>query len=89
RQDRAEAAAPGIVVVSSAAEVFSGVDAVVIATEWPEFAALPYDDLRPLMRRPFLFDGRGLVNPAVATAAGLHYRGVGRRPRDPVEIEVS
>jgi hypothetical protein len=39
------------------------------------------------MRRPYLFDGRRLIEPSTATDAGLHFRGVGRRPQSPVAVE--
>ncbi len=89
RPDRAVTAAPGIVMAAAAADVFEDADAVVIGTEWPQFAKLPLGDLRTRMRQPFLFDGRGLIDPSVATEAGLSYRGVGRRPRDPDSVKVS
>jgi hypothetical protein len=40
--------------------------------------------LGPRMRHAVLFDGRGLVDPGAAVAAGVAYRGIGRPPRDPV-----
>ena len=86
RPERALAAAPGLAVVTSPEAVFDGVDAVAIGTEWPVFATLPLGELRARMRQPYLFDGRGLVRPDDATAAGLHYRGVGRQPRDPAAV---
>jgi UDPglucose 6-dehydrogenase len=89
RPERAEAAAPGIEVVDSAEATFDDTDAVVIATEWPQFAQLPLAELRGRMRGGHLFDGRGLIDPATAAAAGFHYRGVGRFPRDPLPVEVS
>lgn len=89
RADRAMVAVPGIMLASRAEDVFVDADAVVIATEWPQFAGLQLADLQPLMRRAMLFDGRRLIDPQTATAAGLHYRGVGRRPHDPVAVEAS
>lgn len=85
RPERARDAVPGISLVATAEEVFVGVDAVVLATEWPEFASLDLASLAPRMRRRILFDGRGIVSPATALAAGIAYRGVGRRSLDPVE----
>ena len=60
-----------------------GADAVVIATEWPEFAEIDLPAARDAMRQAKLFDGRGLIRPADAVAAGLAYRGVGRRSLEP------
>jgi len=84
RPERARAAVPGITVVGTAGEAFSDVDAVVVATEWPQFARLDLGTLAPRMRRSLLFDGRGLIDPDTALAAGLAYRGIGRKSRDPV-----
>lgn len=87
RPDRAVAAVPGIVLASRAEDVFTDADAVAIATEWPQFGQLPFAELRPRMRRPYLFDGRRLIEPSTATDAGLHFRGVGRRPQSPIAVE--
>lgn len=88
RPERARDAVPGISLVRRAEDVFDGVDAVVLATEWPEFGALDLAALAPRMRRRVLFDGRGIVSPATALAAGIAYRGVGRQSLDPVEAPV-
>ncbi len=54
----------------------SGADALVIATEWPEFAAADLVRLRGAMRGDLLFDGRCVIDPARAAAAGLRYFGI-------------
>jgi UDPglucose 6-dehydrogenase len=84
RRERATAAVPGIHIVESAAEAFDGVDAVVLATEWQQFADIDLAALAPRMRRRLLFDGRGLIDPQAAVDAGVAYRGIGRPSRDPV-----
>jgi UDPglucose 6-dehydrogenase len=78
RRERAELAAPGI---QGPEEVFDGSDAVVIGTEWPEFAQIDLAAVRQRTARPLLFDGRNLIDPAVAVGAGFEYRGIGRRSR--------
>lgn len=88
RPERAIEAVPGISLAKSADEVFDGADAVVLATEWPEFSALDLASLARRMRRRVLFDGRGIVSPGAAAAARIAYRGVGRRSIDPVETPV-
>ena len=82
RPEAAREAVPGIDVAASAEAVFTEADAVVIATEWPQFTTLDLGALAHGMRRSLLFDGRGLIDPAKAVAAGLSYRGVGRRSID-------
>lgn len=68
-------AEPGIRVCSTIAEACEAVDAVVIATEWPEFASMDLQALRRVTRGDLLFDGRSLISPASAAAAGFRYAG--------------
>ena len=86
RPERAIEAMPGIEIAGGADEVFADADAVVFATEWPEFAELDLRALAGRMRGRVLFDGRGMVEPAAAIAAGISYRGVGRRSVDPEPV---
>ncbi|HET6701861.1 MAG TPA: UDP-glucose/GDP-mannose dehydrogenase family protein [Gemmatimonadaceae bacterium] len=65
----------GIRVRSSIAEACDAVDAVVIATEWAEFAGMDLRALRRVTRGDLLFDGRSLIAPASAAAAGFRYAG--------------
>jgi len=51
-------------------------DVVVVATEWPEFAALDLCALRQVTRGDLLVDGRAVIDPVRAAAAGFRYRGV-------------
>jgi UDPglucose 6-dehydrogenase len=83
RPDRARDEAPGIEIAPDAMATFDDADAAVIATEWPVFATIDLADARQRMRHPVLFDGRGLIRPSEATAAGFAYRGIGRRSLEP------
>jgi UDPglucose 6-dehydrogenase len=53
-------------------------EAVVLLTEWAEFADVDLFALRQVMRGSLLVDGRNLFDPAAAVAAGFTYVGVGR-----------
>lgn len=53
-------------------------DATIIATEWPEFAGIDLLALRGAMRGNVLVDGRGVISPGAARAAGFEYFGFGR-----------
>jgi UDPglucose 6-dehydrogenase len=53
-------------------------EALVVVTEWPQFAQLDLPGLRSVMRGPLLLDGRNVFDPAAARAAGFIYAGVGR-----------
>ena len=53
-------------------------EALIIATEWQDFAAIDLAELRDIMRTPLIFDGRNLLDPSAALAYGFQYRGIGR-----------
>lgn len=53
-------------------------EALIIATEWPQFAAVDFAQLREVMRTPLIFDGRNLLDPSVAADFGFQYRGIGK-----------
>lgn len=55
-----------------------GADALVIATEWPQFANADLNEIARRLRTPLVFDGRNLLDPADAKAAGLEYECIGR-----------
>ncbi|MBR5691730.1 MAG: UDP-glucose/GDP-mannose dehydrogenase family protein [Verrucomicrobia bacterium] len=59
-------------------KVPEGCDALVIATEWPQFKELDLDNARKVMTHPILFDGRNLFDPAQMEALGFIYKSVGR-----------
>ncbi|MBI4202797.1 MAG: UDP-glucose/GDP-mannose dehydrogenase family protein [Chloroflexi bacterium] len=55
-----------------------GCDAVVLATEWPQFLGMDLHRLAQEMSRPILVDGRNSIDPEKAQEAGFTYIGVGR-----------
>ncbi|MBV9228219.1 MAG: UDP-glucose/GDP-mannose dehydrogenase family protein [Chloroflexi bacterium] len=59
-------------------EVAEGVDALVVVTEWNEFKALNMQQIRNVMRRPVLIDGRNIYEATMMTHYGFIYRGIGR-----------
>ncbi|MBL9130683.1 MAG: UDP-glucose/GDP-mannose dehydrogenase family protein [Verrucomicrobiaceae bacterium] len=67
-----------IKLASSALEAAAGAEALIIATEWPEFASVDLAELREVMRTPLIFDGRNLLDPSAAADFGFQYRGIGR-----------
>jgi len=60
-----------------------GADALAVVTDWNEFKEVNFAGLAKAMRRPLIFDGRNIYDPAKVEAAGLEYVGVGRRARAP------
>lgn len=61
----------------SAREAMTDADAVVIATEWNEFSALNFEELRTALRRPVLFDLRNIYRKDEVRSAGMEYYGTG------------
>jgi UDPglucose 6-dehydrogenase len=53
-------------------------DAIVLVTEWPEFASLDLAEVSRRMATAVMIDGRNLFDPAKARAAGFDYTGIGR-----------
>jgi len=79
--DRAREILPAAVeYASDAYQAAKDADAVLILTEWEEFAALDLDRLRGVVRYPIVLDGRNLYDPATMTAHGFSYYSVGRPP---------
>jgi UDPglucose 6-dehydrogenase len=68
-------------------EAVDGADAAVIVTEWPELRDLASDEVRVAMRNPLLVDGRNLLDPAAARAAGFAYDAIGRPGSPLVDLE--
>ncbi len=73
----------GVRLRATAVEACAGADAIVVATEWPEFAEMDLVALRRAARGDLLFDGREVISPAKATAAGFRYYGISGLRRDP------
>ena len=67
-------------------EAAAGADALLILTEWEEFAALDLDRLRKLVKYPIVIDGRNLYDPAIMSAHGFSYYSVGRPATSPEDV---
>jgi len=68
----------GIEVHSSSFSACKDADALIIGTEWPEFAAADLAALAAVMSGRVLIDARNLLDPAAAAAEGFAYVGTGR-----------
>jgi UDPglucose 6-dehydrogenase len=55
-----------------------GADAVILVTEWPEFASLDWQAVGEGMTGTLLVDGRNFADRDAVRAAGLVYEGIGR-----------
>jgi UDPglucose 6-dehydrogenase len=63
---------------SSALEAVTDAEALVIATEWNEFANVDLAVLKGKMRTPIVFDGRNLLDPGTMGRLGFNYHSIGR-----------
>jgi UDPglucose 6-dehydrogenase len=63
---------------ASALEAADGTEALVIATEWREFANIDLAAVKQRMTTPIVFDGRNLLNPETMGELGFHYHSIGR-----------
>ncbi len=59
-------------------------DALLILTDWAEFATLDLDRLNQTLRYPIVIDGRNLYDPQVMLQHGFTYLSVGRPAVHPV-----
>jgi len=70
--------------VDDAYSAAADADALLILTDWAEFAALDLPRLNTTLRYPIVIDGRNLYDPAVMTEHGFTYLSVGRPAAYPV-----
>ncbi|QSE89724.1 UDP-glucose/GDP-mannose dehydrogenase family protein [Rhodococcus pseudokoreensis] len=69
---------PTLNYATSAVEACDNADAVLLLTEWAEFAALKPEDLNGVVRARVMVDGRNCLDAADWRDAGWVYRGLGR-----------
>jgi UDPglucose 6-dehydrogenase len=68
----------GVSLCGSALDAVQGADAVVLVTEWAEFAQLDPQTLAGAMAGRLVIDGRNALDGDALAAAGFTYEGVGR-----------
>jgi len=68
----------GVTFCDNVLDAVTGADAAVIVTEWDELKTLASEEVRSAMHRPLILDGRNLLDPEQARAAGFDYEGIGR-----------
>jgi UDPglucose 6-dehydrogenase len=55
-----------------------GVDALILATGWPEFRSLDFARMKTLLRRPLIVDTKNLLDCDRLRSLGFEYMGIGR-----------
>src|SRR6266850_1360176 len=76
--EKAKAVLKDVEYIEDLNAVAEGCDALVIATEWPQFKKLNLDKARKVLTHPILFDGRNLFDPADMEQLGFIYKSIGR-----------
>lgn len=76
--EKAKAVLTDVTYVDNMNDVADGCDALVIATEWPQFKKLDLNLARKVMTHPILFDGRNLFDPSEMDEMGFIYKSIGR-----------
>jgi len=69
---------PNVTFCDDAYQVAQGCDALLLATEWPEFRYLDWGTVRDAMKGDILIDGRNVYDPETMAQAGFCYRPIGR-----------
>ena len=59
-------------------EAAEGAEALVLATEWPEFLDLDWARIHRVMARPFILDGRNFLPQSALMKLGFEYVGMGK-----------
>ena len=76
--EKARAVLQDVTYVDNMDDVAEGCDALVVATEWPEFKKLDLEKARKLLTHPILFDGRNLFDVEEMERLGFIYKSIGR-----------
>jgi UDPglucose 6-dehydrogenase len=67
----------------SALKAVENAEALVIATEWEDFANVDLAVVKGKMTTPIVFDGRNLFDPSTMAKLGFRYHSIGRKPVTP------
>ncbi|MEI6337155.1 MAG: UDP-glucose/GDP-mannose dehydrogenase family protein [Verrucomicrobiota bacterium] len=68
----------GVKFANSPLEAAEDAEALIVVTEWMEFAAVDLAELKKRMHTPLIFDGRNLLDPVIARSFGFIYTSIGR-----------
>ncbi|MGV9769590.1 UDP-glucose dehydrogenase family protein [Microbacterium sp. NPDC003461] len=76
--DNARRMHPQLAYADSLDAALQGAEAVAVVTEWQQFRSLDPAETAAKVTRPFVFDGRNVLDPEAWRAAGWTYTGMGR-----------
>ena len=75
---KARAELRGVCFCKDIYETVQGCDAVVIATDWPQFKKMDLKRVKALLKRPVIIDGRNMFDTARMKKMGFDYISMGR-----------
>lgn len=70
---------PDIRFNANSIEACNKADALVIITEWDEFKQTDFKEVKKLMNKPIIFDGRNIYKPEAMKDLGFEYYSIGRK----------
>jgi len=88
----AEKARPSLPTINYCADPYEaaqGADAILVVTEWAEFAKVDWKRVSSLVEHPLVIDGRNTLDPETVTNHGFHYVSIGRASQYPVKHDIS
>ena len=69
---------PNIVYFEEKYKAIEGADALLVITEWKEFRTPDFAEMKKLLKRSMIFDGRLLYDPKKIKELGFEYKSIGR-----------
>ncbi len=66
-----------IPITRSVSEAIKDVDAIVVATEWPQLLDTDWQESVRLMKQPIIVDANGFLRSKLSEFVGVKYRSVG------------
>ena len=70
-----------LALVETREEALESADALIIATEWKVFQSADFETIKSQLKRPAIFDGRNIYDPAFMKSQGFDYFAIGRGER--------
>ena len=84
-----QALAGDVTFADNAYQAAVGADALLILTDWDEFASLDLNRIKGTLRYPIIIDGRNLYSPETMQKHGLLYVSIGRATTELESVAVS
>jgi UDPglucose 6-dehydrogenase len=78
-----------VIYAQDAYDAASGCDALLILTEWREFAELDLERMRAALKHPIVIDGRNLYSAKRMADAGFMYHSIGRATGVPEHLSAA